>query len=64
VPAARPAAAGCNAWAWRDFASRCPAIGLFYGACFMVMGWALLKVFYEVMGTRRPTCWRCRRASC
>ncbi len=29
---------------WRDFL-RCPAIGLFYGACFMVMGWALLKVF-------------------
>ncbi len=29
---------------WRDF-TRAPAIGLFYGACFMVMGWALLKVF-------------------
>jgi uncharacterized membrane protein len=29
---------------WRDFA-RSPFIGLFYGACFMVMGWALLKVF-------------------
>ncbi len=29
---------------WQDF-RRCPAIGLFYGACFMVMGWALLKVF-------------------
>ena len=29
---------------WRDF-RRAPAIGLFYGACFMVMGWALLKVF-------------------
>ena len=28
----------------RDFA-RSPAIGLFYGGCFMVMGWALLKVF-------------------
>ena len=28
----------------RDF-SRHPGIGLFYGACFMVMGWALLKVF-------------------
>ena len=25
---------------WRDFA-RCPAIGLFYGACFVAMGWAL-----------------------
>lgn len=29
---------------WRDFV-RCPAIGLFYGACFMGMGWLLLKVF-------------------
>lgn len=29
---------------WRDFL-RCPGIGLFYGACFMVMGWAILKVF-------------------
>jgi uncharacterized membrane protein len=29
---------------WRDF-MRAPAIGLFYGACFMVMGWALLEVF-------------------
>lgn len=29
---------------WRDFV-RCPAIGLFYGACFMVMGWALLAVY-------------------
>ena len=28
----------------RDF-SRAPGIGLFYGGCFMVMGWALLKVF-------------------
>jgi len=28
----------------RDFA-RAPFIGLFYGACFMVMGWALLRVF-------------------
>jgi uncharacterized membrane protein len=28
----------------RDFA-RAPAIGVFYGACFMVMGWALLEVF-------------------
>jgi uncharacterized membrane protein len=27
-----------------DFA-RAPFIGLFYGACFMVMGWALLKVY-------------------
>jgi uncharacterized membrane protein len=24
---------------------RAPAIGLFYGACFVLMGWALLKVF-------------------
>ena len=29
---------------WRDFV-RAPGIGLFYGTCFMVMGWALLKVY-------------------
>ncbi len=29
---------------WRDF-TRAPLIGLFYGAAFMVMGWALLKVY-------------------
>ncbi len=29
---------------WRDF-RRAPAIGLFYGACFVVMGWALVSVF-------------------
>lgn len=29
---------------WRDFV-RSPIIGLFYGTCFMVMGWALLKVY-------------------
>jgi uncharacterized membrane protein len=29
---------------WRDF-RRAPGIGLFYGGCFMVMGWALLKVY-------------------
>jgi uncharacterized membrane protein len=29
---------------WRDFV-RSPVIGLFYGTCFMVMGWALLKVY-------------------
>lgn len=29
---------------WRDF-RRAPAIGLFYGACFVLMGWALLRVF-------------------
>jgi uncharacterized membrane protein len=29
---------------WRDFI-RCPGIGVFYGGCFMVMGWALLKVY-------------------
>jgi uncharacterized membrane protein len=29
---------------WRDFL-RAPGIGLFYGACFMVMGWTLLLVF-------------------
>jgi len=31
---------------WRDFV-RAPAIGLFYGACFMVMGWALLEVYEQ-----------------
>jgi uncharacterized membrane protein len=29
---------------WRDFV-RCPGLGVFYGACFVVMGWALMKVF-------------------
>lgn len=29
---------------WRDF-MRAPRIGLFYGACFALMGWALLGVF-------------------
>ena len=29
---------------WRDFIC-CPGIGAFYGGCFMVMGWALLKVY-------------------
>lgn len=29
---------------WQDF-RRAPWIGLFYGSCFTVMGWALLKVF-------------------
>jgi uncharacterized membrane protein len=29
---------------WRDF-RRTPHIGLFYGACFMAMGWTLLAVF-------------------
>ena len=29
---------------WRDFLAA-PGIGLFYGACFMVMGWALMAVF-------------------
>jgi uncharacterized membrane protein len=31
---------------WRDFV-RAPGIGLFYGTCFMVMGWALLQVFAQ-----------------
>ena len=31
---------------WRDFV-RAPGIGLFYGACFMVMGWALLEVYEQ-----------------
>jgi uncharacterized membrane protein len=29
---------------WRDFI-RAPGLGLFYGACFTAMGWALMKVF-------------------
>lgn len=29
---------------WRDFI-RCPGIGLFYGGCFMAMGWLLMVVF-------------------
>ena len=29
---------------WRDF-KRCPGIGLFYGGCFMIMGWLLMTVF-------------------
>ncbi|MBQ0959578.1 DUF2189 domain-containing protein [Ideonella sp. 4Y11] len=29
---------------WHDF-RRAPAIGLFFGACFMAMGWMLLEVF-------------------
>jgi uncharacterized membrane protein len=29
---------------WRDFI-RCPGIGMFYGLVFMVMGWAILKVY-------------------
>ncbi|WP_418319157.1 DUF2189 domain-containing protein [Piscinibacter sakaiensis] len=29
---------------WRDF-RRAPLIGLFYGGCFVAMGWALLAVF-------------------
>jgi uncharacterized membrane protein len=58
APAARPASAfdiplqpmrlatlaRCLALGWRDF-RRVPWIGLFYGACFVVMGWALLAVF-------------------
>jgi uncharacterized membrane protein len=31
---------------WRDFL-RCPGIGLFYGGCFMVMGWALMKMYEQ-----------------
>jgi uncharacterized membrane protein len=31
---------------WRDF-TRAPGIGLFFGAAFMVMGWALMKVYEQ-----------------
>ncbi|HSQ83049.1 MAG TPA: DUF2189 domain-containing protein [Casimicrobiaceae bacterium] len=29
---------------WRDF-RRCPLIGVFYGTCFMIMGWVLMEVY-------------------
>lgn len=29
---------------WRDF-RRCPGLGLFYGGCFVAMGWLLMLVF-------------------
>ena len=29
---------------WADFC-RCPGLGLFYGTCFFLMGWSLVKVF-------------------
>lgn len=35
---------GWIAAGWRDFL-RAPGIGLFYGLCFMAMGWGLLKVY-------------------
>ena len=35
---------------WRDF-RRCPAIGLFFGACFAAMGWMLMKVFEAAPAT-------------
>ncbi|HEY0820529.1 MAG TPA: DUF2189 domain-containing protein [Rhizobacter sp.] len=38
------ALAQCLVLGWRDF-RRVPAIGVFYGACFVAMGWALLAVF-------------------
>lgn len=31
---------------WKDF-TRAPLIGIFYGLCFMVMGWAILKVYEQ-----------------
>ena len=47
-PALRPLALGAPlGWlvlGWRDFI-RCPGIGLFYGGCFMAMGWLLMAVF-------------------
>ena len=54
---------------------RCPGIGLFYGACFAAMGWALLKVFRARAGLRagavgrlpadraRSCAWACTDAS-
>jgi uncharacterized membrane protein len=35
---------GWIAAGWRDFL-RAPGIGIFYGLCFMAMGWGLLKVY-------------------
>ena len=29
---------------WNDF-RRCPGLGAFYGACFVAMGWAIVKVY-------------------
>ena len=48
LPALRPLRAA-DPWrwlalGWRDF-RRCPVIGLFYGGCFMAMGWLLMKAF-------------------
>jgi uncharacterized membrane protein len=43
-PLRRSAPFGWLARGWRDF-TRCPLIGLFYGACFMGMGWALQRVY-------------------
>ena len=43
----RPAAVAPLHWlraGWRDFAAA-PAIGLFFGACFAAMGWALLAIY-------------------
>lgn len=31
---------------WRDF-TRTPSIGLFYGACFVLMGWLLVACFHQ-----------------
>jgi uncharacterized membrane protein len=31
---------------WRDFV-RCPGVSLFYGVCFMAMGWLLVTVFWH-----------------
>ncbi len=31
---------------WRDFV-RAPGIGLFYGGCFVVMGWALMRMYEQ-----------------
>ncbi len=48
MPALRPLRLGDPlrwlAAGWRDFI-RCPGIGLFYGGCFMAMGWLLMVVF-------------------
>lgn len=43
-PLSLSAPLGWLALGWGDF-RRAPAIGLFYGACFAAMGWALMTVF-------------------
>ncbi|MBL8307476.1 MAG: DUF2189 domain-containing protein [Rubrivivax sp.] len=45
-PLAFSAPVGWLAAGWQDF-RRAPAIGLFYGTCFVLMSWALMQVFQQ-----------------